>query len=266
MIIAESVQGPDAAHNGLLSRHPLTFYSVIAYAGTWLVMLPYVHFANGAGLLPFAWPIPFAVSATIAPFAGPFLAAFIMTDVTEGRPGIGSLLRRIARWRVGLRWYLFAIVGIPAIALLGAIVLPGVLASFQMPTGSWLPSYLASFVVAFFIGGPLGEEPGWRRIALPRLQRLYGPLVGSLILGPIHVLWHLPLFWIPQWGTARDTVLDIVWYGLAGIALTVVYTWLFNHTKGSVLLTTLAHTSVDAFSSASSSMPRSSVAPAPCHS
>ena len=105
MIIAESVQGPDAWRDGLLSRHPLIFYSVIAYAGTWLVMLPYVRFANSAGLLPFAWPIPFAVSATIAPFAGPFLAAFIMTDVTEGRPGIGSLLRRISRWRVGLGWY-----------------------------------------------------------------------------------------------------------------------------------------------------------------
>jgi membrane protease YdiL (CAAX protease family) len=247
MMTAESGKGPSAARDGLLSRCPLIFYFVIAYAGTWLVMLPYVRFANGTGLLPFVWPVPFAVSATIAPFAGPFLSAFIMAGVTEGKAGVGSLLRRIVRWRVDLRWYLFAIVGIPLIAVLGAIVVPGVLASFQMPAVSWLPSYLTSFVVAFFIGGPLGEEPGWRGFALPRLQRRFGPLVGTLILGPIHVIWHLPLFWVPQWGTARDTVLDIVWYGLAGIALTFVYTWLFNNTKGSVLLPTLAHASVDAF-------------------
>ena len=134
-----------------------------------------------------------------------------------------------------------------------------------MPTGSWLPSYLASFVVAFFIGGPLGEEPGWDGRQSPSAAALRPS--GRIIDPRAHyVLWHLPLFWIPQWGTARDTVLDIVWYGLAGIALTVVYTWLFNRTKGSVLLTTLATRPWTRFSSASSSMPRSSVAPAPCHS
>jgi hypothetical protein len=70
------------------------------------------------------------------------LAAFIMAGVTEGKAGIGRLLRRIVRWRVGLQWYLFAVAGIPAIAVLGAIALPGVLASFQVPALSWVPTYL----------------------------------------------------------------------------------------------------------------------------
>jgi membrane protease YdiL (CAAX protease family) len=231
----------------LLARHPLVSFFLLAYTGSWLVELPYVRLADGASLLPFRWPIPFVVSAVVAPFAGPFLAGLIMAGVTGGRSGMVGWLRRIVRWRVGLRWYLFAVVGIPAIAVLGAIALPGVLPTFQLLAVSWVPSYLLSLVVAFFIGGPLGEEPGWRGFALPRLQRLHGPLVGSLILAPIHILWHLPLFWIPEWGTARDTLLDLVWYGLAGIAMTFIYTWLFNHTKGSVLLATLAHASVDAF-------------------
>jgi membrane protease YdiL (CAAX protease family) len=247
MTTADTAQRPGAAREGLLARHPLVFFFIIAYAGSWLVELPYLRFAGGARLLPFSWPVPFAVSATVAPFAGPFLAALIMAGVTEGRAGIGRLLRRIVRWRVGLRWYLFAIVGIPAIVVLGAIVLPGVLASFQAPAVSWAPTYLVSFVVAFFIAGPLGEEPGWRGFALPRLERLYGPLVGTLILAPLHVLWHLPLFWLPQWATPRDTILDLAWYALSGIALTFIYTWLFNNTKGSVLLAVLAHTSVDVF-------------------
>jgi membrane protease YdiL (CAAX protease family) len=175
------------------------------------------------------------------------LAAFIMAGVTGGRAGIGRLLRRIVLWRVGIQWYLFAIVGIPAIMVLGAIVLPGVPASFQTPALSLVLTYPVTFVVAFFIGGPLGEEIGWRGFALPRLQWLHGPLLGSLILGPIHVFWHLPLYWLPAWGTPRDTFLDLVWYFLAGFAATFIYTWLFNNTRGSVLLATLMHTSFDAF-------------------
>src|SRR3712207_4467334 len=231
-----AAQRPSAAREGLLARHPLVSFFVIAYAGSWLVELPYVRFADGAGLLPFNWPIPFWVSAVVAPFAGPCLAAFVMAGVTGGRSGISRLLRRIVRWRVGLGWYLFAIVGIPAIMVLGAIVLPGVLASYQTPALSLVLTYPVTFVVALIIGGPLGEEIGWRGFALPRLQRLHGPLVGSLILGPIHVFWHLPLYWVPQWGTPRDTVLDLLWYFLAGFAATFIYAWLFNNTRGSVFL------------------------------
>src|SRR3712207_7559560 len=89
-----ATERPDAAREGLLARYPLVFFFIIAYAGTWLLELPYVRFADGAGLLPFSWPIPFWVSAVVAPFAGPCLAAFVMAGVTGGREGVGRLLRR----------------------------------------------------------------------------------------------------------------------------------------------------------------------------
>ena len=170
-IVANTVQPQGTPRNGLLTRHPLLLYFILAYAGSWLLALPYVRFADGAGLLPFRWPVPFVVSAAVIPFAGPFLAAFIVTGLTEGRAGIRRLVGRIVLWRVGLRWYLFALVGIPLITVLGAIVLPGVLGSFRAPAPSWVLTYSISFVIAFFIGGPLGEEPGWRGFALPRLQQ-----------------------------------------------------------------------------------------------
>lgn len=161
-----SAQPLGTPREGLFTRHPLVCYFIIAYVGSWLLALPYVRFAHGAGLLPFRWPVPFPVSATVIPFAGPFLAAFIMTGIIEGKAGIRRLLGRIVLWRVGLRWYLFALVGIPVITALGAVVLPGVLASFRAPALSWVLTYSVSFVMAFFIGGPLGEEPGWRGFAL----------------------------------------------------------------------------------------------------
>jgi membrane protease YdiL (CAAX protease family) len=225
------------ARQGLLARHPLVFYFLIAYAGTWIVELPYVLSEDGAGLLPFSIPL-LTWTLPVSIFTGPFLAAFVMTGATEGREGVGRLLRRFVLWRVGLRWYLFALVGVPVLAVLSAIVMPGALASFQgLASLAPLP-LLGIFVYILFLGGPLGEEPGWRGFALPRLQRLHGPLVGSLILGVLWALWHLPLFWTP-WNEL--TTLNVVVYVLAIICLTIMYTWAFNNTKGSLLIVILVH-------------------------
>ncbi len=53
-----------------------------------------------------------------APIIGPTLAAFLMMSVTEGRAGVLRLLRRCVSWRVGVQWYLFALLGIFAMVLL----------------------------------------------------------------------------------------------------------------------------------------------------
>jgi membrane protease YdiL (CAAX protease family) len=101
---------------------------------------------------------------------------------------------------------------------------------------------LTLFVTVFFIGGPFGEEPGWRGFALPRLQRRYGPLLGSLILGPLWALWHLPIFFIPSWNFP-PTLLNLVLYVISAISFTIVMTWVFNNTKGSLLMAILLHAS-----------------------
>jgi uncharacterized protein len=196
MATAAPVQ-PAAPHRGikaLLIRHPLVFYFLIAYAGSWLVWMPMVLSEDGLGLLPYkVSPLLAQAAITIATFTGPFLSALIMTGMTEGRASIGRLVRRYVLWRVGFRWYLFVLVGIPAIMVVGTAILPGTLASFQGPTPRMLLIYPLFFVWVLFLGGPLGEETGWRGFALPRLQRLHGPLVGSLILGPLWAFWHFPL-------------------------------------------------------------------------
>ena len=236
---------PGAAREGLLARHPLVFYFLIAYAFSWLAWLPLVLSEDGAGLLPYRAPIGFYTTLAIASF-GPFLSAFLMTGITEGRMGIGHLLRRIVLWRVGLRWYLFALLGIPASLVLSVIVLPGALASFQgLASLAPLP-FLSLFVYVFFLGGPFGEETGWRGFALPRLQTMQCPLVGSLILGLIWALWHLPIFWVPAWNLP-PTILNIVMSVIAATAFTIVMKWVFNNTKGSLLIATLIHASFDMF-------------------
>jgi len=75
-------------------------------------------------------------------------------------------------------------------------------------------------------------------------ERVYGPLVGSLILGPFWALWHLPFFWVPAWNFP-PTLANIVLFVIASIPLTIVMTWVFNNTKGSVLIAILGHWSFD---------------------
>ena len=239
-----AAQRQRAPREGLLARHPLIFYFLIAYAFSWLVWVPLALSEDGAGLLSFRGPIGVSAAVVIASFVGPFLSAFIMTGVTEGREGIGRLLRRCVLWRVGFGWYLFALIGIPMILVLGVLVLPGALASFKglaslVPPMPWL-----SLIVYVFFHGPLGEEPGWRGFALPRLQRLHGPLLGSLILGPLWALWHLPMFWVPAWNFP-PTPLNVVLFVIAAIPLTIIMTWVFNNTKGSLLIAILGHWSFD---------------------
>jgi uncharacterized protein len=105
---------------------------------------------------------------------------------------------------------------------------------------------LVSFPIVLIFGGALFEEGGWRGFALPRLQRLHGPLVGTLILAPLWACWHLPLFWVTVWGTP-PTILNMVLFLVSVIFMTIVFTWVFNNTKGSILLAILLHTSFDVF-------------------
>ncbi len=237
---------PAPPQEGLLARHPLVFFFLSAYAGSWLVEVPVALSETGTGLLPFALPLPLI---TVAIFAAtllrPILSAFVMTGITDGRQGIRRLLHRYVLWRVEFRWYLFVLLGIPAIEVLGAIVLPGVLVSFQSLTLSLVLTYPVAFVSTFILGGPLGEEPGWRGFALPRLQPLHGPLVGSVILGILWALWHLPLFWSGVW--TPPTIPNIVMFILMITALTIIMTWVFNNAKGSLLITMLMHASFNTF-------------------
>jgi membrane protease YdiL (CAAX protease family) len=171
-----------------------------------------------------------------------------MTAITEGRAGTRRLLGRIVLWRVGLRWYLFAFIGVPLVMTLGTILVPGGLASLQLLGPGYVLTYLVTFVFVAVLGGPLFEEIGWRGFALPRMQPLHGPLVGSIILGLLWALWHLPEFMVPTWAASSggSSPLAIVKFVLFAIAATIILTWVFNNTKGSVLMAILVHGSIDA--------------------
>jgi len=169
--------------------------------------------------------------------------------VTEGKAGVLRLLKRYVLWRAGILWYVFVLLGIPVLVLLGFFILPGAVAAFHAPAPSFVLNYLELFALVFFAVA-LFEEPGWRGFALPRLQQRPGPLVGTLVLGLLWALWHLPLFLFdPGYGGVgtgfAGFMVPYATFVLGTLALTVIFTWVFNNTHGSLLLVMLLHASYD---------------------
>jgi uncharacterized protein len=234
----------------LLARHPLVSYFLIAFGFSWLMFLP--------GPLMYYGVISLSDDAVrslaIAGLLGPILSGFIMTALTEGRPGIARLLRRMVCWRVGIRWYVFAFIGLPVTMVLATFIRPGASESFDISAQSFFLDYLRVFISMVLIGGPLFEEPGWTGCAQPRLQRLCGPLIGGLILGSLWALWHLPGFLIPSQDVTdippRGTVLDFVVFTLALMGLRLIIVWVVNNTRNSVFMAILVHASWNTFYSA----------------
>lgn len=240
--------GPSNRLVQLLRRYPLLFYFLIALGFSWAYDLT-VRMALHPAIFP--WGVLLALVYTL----GPTLAAFLMTAVTQGRAGILHLLRRYVLWRVGIPWYLLVLLGVPALLLLAVLLLPGALSAFRLPGLSFWPTFLIGCLLTLVAGGPLFEEGGWRGFALPRLQQRSGPLVGTLILGVLWGLWHLPEFFTP--GTSQYVpgigfighLISFVVFDILTIALAVIMTWVFNNTRGSIGLAILLHTSINVASS-----------------
>ena len=234
---------PSSSLKRLINRHPLVAYFVLAFAGTWIPLLPLVLSQDGIGLLAFRLPdVAAGVLFILSGFTGPTLAAFIVTAATSGKAGVRHLLRRYVQWRVGVHWYLLVLFGYPIVFLLGASVVLGatplnaLIQQWPLIFSSYLPSLLTFHLIT-----RLGEEPGWRGFALPRLQQQYGALLGSLILGTLHAAWHLPLFFIPAFGVGALTIPSFVTFVLSGMPHTLLWTWIYNNTRGSLLMMILVH-------------------------
>jgi membrane protease YdiL (CAAX protease family) len=244
-----------------ITRHPLIAFFVIAFAGSWIAFLPLVLAQNGLGLLPYTLPQvgPNPVSdyfAALGAIAGPTLASFVVTAVTTGKAGVWQLVRRYALWRVGVRWYLLVIVGVPLIQLVCSSVFLGTapLTAFIQQWPLFFTTYLPN-VLIIAVAVQIWEEGGWSGFAVPTLQQRFGAWRACLVFGPLWALFHLPAFFVP--GQIFDqkvgAIAMVVQMGLLIILATltrIVMTWVFNNTKGSILIAILFHSALDASNSA----------------
>lgn len=201
----------------LIKRNPLVSYFVLAYALAWVLIPLTVSVSLGLGFLA---------------LFGPTFAALIVAGVTEGKKGVRQLLAKVVQWNVGWVRHVVAI-GLPFVLAVLVWWLAG------MPSRPVQPLVLTLVLAALVIG----EEIGWRGFALPRLQERFSPLVSSLILGVLWAAWHLPNAFIPGLSHYFYAFPQFLLYV---VAMTILFTWLANNTRGSVLLAWIFHAAINA--------------------
>jgi len=174
---------------------------------------------------------------------GSFLGGALVTGIVDGRSGLKTYFSRIVRWRVGLKWYAVALF-LPLVLYLVAFGL-NIVSGAPLPTNPQWPAW-TTILVAFFGQGflviALAEEPGFRGFALPRFLAGRSALAAALIVGLLHTLWHLPFLIGAIFEGYPIGILTNLMIIVSG---SVFFTWLFNHTNGSVLIAMLLHASVD---------------------
>jgi membrane protease YdiL (CAAX protease family) len=243
----------DRGPGGFVGRHALVSYHALAYFVSWLVWLPYVLSQHGLGVLEIAFPevLGTAQLAGVLPgaYLGPLGAAFVVTAIAEGRPGLRRWRGRLFRFGVGWRWYALALIGVPAVLVAGTLALPGAAAGLSFPPLEALLFFVPMLLIQMVTTG-LAEEPGWRDFALPRHQRLQGPLAGTLILGVLWAGWHLPLF-LTEWGRGIGgaNLGPILLFVAFAVVVSIVITWIFNNTRESLPLAVLFHAGINTFAS-----------------
>jgi membrane protease YdiL (CAAX protease family) len=232
--------------NGLVAfikRHPVISMSILTLLFAWPGLIWEALYSRG--LVPTQSPI--VLSLLIGWVPG--LAAIGVTAVLAGRAGVRELLGRFLIWRVGIRWYFVGFFLLAAIILGGIglhVLFGGAMTTIPAAGAAWWEIAL-SFVILIVVGSLLNmEEVAWRGFVLPKLQPKYGALVASILITIPESLLHLPYFW------NRDVdfyqTVGVFWFTAFAVAAVFIYTFVFNKTKGSLLIVTVMHASQNAWS------------------
>jgi membrane protease YdiL (CAAX protease family) len=224
-------------------RYSVAFFYTLALAiGTGILYLVV------SGTLPPRLALASVLSASIS--------GIVITAVEDGRAGLKLLFGRLLKWRAGLGYWIFAFLFIIPVFLAGSTFNPlfgGDPIDFSRiePAFPILPMFISFFIVA-----GLGQELGWTGFLIPKLQGRHSALVSSIVRAILVTIWHLPLLLYsrhPQpaltdfpysgWIAQRGFLVTLAVMTLFALPWSIFYTWMFNNTKGSLLLVSLLHAS-----------------------
>ncbi|MBU0469106.1 MAG: CPBP family intramembrane metalloprotease [Candidatus Omnitrophica bacterium] len=224
----------------IISKHPVISFFTLTYLINWIGFS-----LHSAGLFPAIYELPliynenvvavFRVRRTLLNWA-PNFAAMIVIGTTHGWSGIYNLFKKFTIWRVGIKLWIRALL-IPVLISIAAIFLHSSIGGkIDLSLISCLPMiFLLRFCFSLSTGG-IGEEAGWRGFALPIMQKRFGAFGASLLIGFVWAFLHMPMWFLRQWD-----ILTITYFVVAVICLSILLTWFYNKTNGSLLIVAVVH-------------------------
>ena len=226
-----SAVGRVTSRPSVVARHPVTAFLVLVFAIT--VPLEFV-------------PMPDAAHGPAENVLGAAVPAVVVTALVSGRDGVRDLVRRTLRWRVPLRWYAVALLGLPLVLLALAPALYGP-APLRTLAESWprvVTAYLPTLAVMVLLNN-VAEEAGWTGFLFARLQDRQGALRGAFLTSLPFVLWHAMSF-VHDTGSLIDGLAVTGYFFLPLLASRIVVAWLYNASGASVLIPGLFHATFNA--------------------
>lgn len=170
---------------------------------------------------------------------GPFMGALVVISHSHGRHGVARALRRHVRFRDATIAIALAVL-IPVVLLLAGRGLHLLTGGDEVKGAGWGAEVLPLVMLyVLVLGGPLGEELGWRGFALPWLEARWHPVVATLALWAVWAAWHVPLFLVE--GSAQAAVPPWLWL-LQILVLSFLFTWLQHLAPHTLVPALVLHT------------------------
>jgi membrane protease YdiL (CAAX protease family) len=202
------------------NKIPVRFF-LITFLWSWLCWIPPI-ILNEIGIVSINnfKSSPIGVLIIFGAF-GPAVGAFVSLYTIDGKGAIKRYLKSFLSLNFGWKAWLviFLVTGLsPFIAWIVPELFGVTRFSPNLPSIYILPLYM--LVIIFFGGGQ--EEIGWRGYILSFLEKRFGLIIGSLILGIIWAIWHIPLWFIPG---ANQIYMNFFGFVLMCIGGSFFYSW-----------------------------------------
>jgi len=231
-VTEETGEAPASGVRAAIGRHPVAAFGLLAYGLSWAWWLP-IALRHQVITRGSAWPTHFPG------LIGPLIAAVAVTAITAGRTGVGDLVSRMFRWRIGWKGWALAL-GTPLAMLAISLPFEKHLSWSSFGTFNGLPRGTALVWLALVFVNGLGEETGWRGFVLPHLRERHGLVDSSLRLAVLWGFWHIPLFAIVE--TFRGfTVGSLIGFAIGLASGSLVLAWLYERTGASILAVAVWH-------------------------
>jgi uncharacterized protein len=226
---------------GFAARHPISALLIMVFSIAYPVMFTValaVHGVIPGKRLLDRLPIPpDEVAGLLLTMLALLPAAIYVTWAADGKEGLATLLRRVTRWRFGIGWWLFILIAMPSLTMVGGLLLGDSYRPVDPMAFLW--SQLWQLVIQLVLVN-LWEETAWAGVVQTRLERRHNVFIAALITAVPFGFVHLPLGFMGDF-TITSVAISLIGPVLLGVLLRPMAALTMRGARDSVLAFALVH-------------------------